>query len=315
MKKSKKTVNFKSDYKLDKKIFLEFWASLVFNKFAFILLVIINILVFLGLIILGKMLILNILFLIQFLGLAIFFLLFRILDGLEYQKLIKINSDLKFSVNIKNEKITIKNNDIKYNITLKEIKNIKLTNNLIVINLFSKMKVILPKLNIKGGTIQELITYLEDYAPNINVKKIKKNDNPVFRYFLGSLVFGVILIVFNYGNKDFLNDIRKELKSNGYNINDNFKNLNMYSISNDKNKYVGDIYKFNSNKEAIDYYEKNLERLEEDADSLECSRNNNYYKCYIKNNQDIIFIRKDKYVFIGYVKDNLKEVLEKINWQ
>jgi len=306
MKKSKKTISFKCEYELDKKTFLEFWGSEVFNKETFIL---INILSF-G--ILGILIVLKEFFLLAFLAslisvsILLFYLLFRTKYLIKYKKL----NSLKYSITIKNEKITIKNGDVKYNLPLKEIENIKITPNLFVISITSRMRVILKKYNIKGGTIEELITYIFNHASNLNKRKLSKTNYLWFKSISGSMLIFLLALILNFDTNNFKNNLNK----NNYKITNNIKYLKTFTIKDSNDTYIGDVYEFKNKSDALDYYLKTLEIFESDAESLECSQVNNYYKCYIRNFYDIAIIRNEKYIFVSIAKENLEETLKNIDY-
>lgn len=191
------------------------------------------------------------------------------------------------------------------------------TDNLLVLRLKYNLGIILGKNNLKGGTIDELVEYLKRVCA-LKDKNCKK-FNPKLKY-LGRC-FGVLLFVLfislvyvDIRRTVFIDRLIDAFENNGY-IVDLYSpedaELVVYGIYKEEKKQEFYLYYFKDEKIAKASFDDWLEDDKKELGIDSCSKDKEYYTCYIKNDTlESLLIRKNNIIFYGIVENIEKQELD-----
>ena len=263
---------------------------------------------------------------------GVIFLIFAFLikvtgrNKLQYKryKSLNNNEDLETHIKIGKEKIisTSKKGDTA-SYEFSQIIGIIETKNLLILKLEYNMGIIINKNNLEGGTKEELIDYLFPVCNNLKKKKVTNSKRwlivrrVIFVLFAMAFLLSIALSIINSNQMD---NYIESLEQSGYEIEIqesvyNGKNTKQATISKDYEHTWCYLYEFGTDNDA----KRNMEYwTNQETDNnikpeyiVESSRN--YQKYVIDNeNQYVILIRRDNYVFYGIGHTQYKEELDEI---
>ncbi len=293
-------MEFKSNCKLDKANYKEFFEASVLNLKKIIIVSLFFIVASIYNIIIG-----NFYYAIYFCVMELIVLFFFFIrlksSSYNYNRMLMGNNGLEYvrDITINSKGITIKKKEIKDETTysFENIIGITESKNLILLNLKYNVAVIIDKNNLKGGTKEELFKYLFEVYPNIKKKKIKNaKTNKIVSLicFIITIITLIVSIVMLNNNSNYSNKLMKHLEDKGYRVNLMEKYTNNYEIS--KNNHTYYFYTFKNK----DIAERNFDRWKREVInplSSNCTSSINYKKCAIYDrNYRTILIRNDRYV-------------------
>lgn len=259
---------------------------------------------------------------------AIFAFLIKVTgrNKLQYKryKSLNNNEDVEANIKIGKEKIisTSKKGDIS-SYEFSQITGIIETKNLLVLKLEYNMGIIINKNNIEGGTKEELIDYLFSVCNNLKKKKVTNSKRwlVVRRVMLVLLAITVILSIVLSILKTYQMDNYVELlEQNGYEIElqesvYNGKDTEQATISKNYGHTWCYLYEFGNDNDAkrnMGYW-ANQETDNNIKPEYIAKSSRNYQKYLIDNEEQyVILIRRDNFVFYGIGHTQYKEELDEI---
>ena len=262
---------------------------------------------------------------------TIFILLLVILkitgrNKLQYKryKSLNNNEDLKNTIKITKEKIISTNpKGDTANYEFNQVLGIIETRNLLILKLAYNMGIILDKRNLTGGTKEELIEYLFFVCNNIKKKKVTKSKMKLIIRKVIFILFAIIFILsilFLILEQNQINEYKDLLEQNGYHIEmkesiyNRHKTKQLTISKNDEHTWSY-IYEFGTDNDAkrnIEYW-VNLETDNNIKDEYRIEYHRNYEKYVIDDDQQyVILIRKDNYIFYGIGHTQYKDELDGI---
>ena len=259
---------------------------------------------------------------------AIFAFLIKVTgrNKLQYKryKSLNNNEDVEANIKIGKEKIisTSKKGDIS-SYEFSQITGIIETKNLLVLKLEYNMGIIINKNNLEGGTKEELIDYLFSVCNNLKKKKVTNSKRwlVVRRVMLVLLAITVILSIVLSILKTYQMDNYVELlEQNGYEIElqgsvYNGKDTEQATISKNYGHTWCYLYEFGNDNDAkrnMEYW-ANQETDNNIKPEYIAKSSRNYQKYLIDNEEQyVILIRRDNFVFYGIGHTQYKEELDEI---
>ena len=259
---------------------------------------------------------------------AIFAFLIKVTgrNKLQYKryKSLNNNEDVEANIKIGKEKIisTSKKGDIS-SYEFSQITGIIETKNLLVLKLEYNMGIIINKNNIEGGTKEELIDYLFSVCNNLKKKKVTNSKRwlVVRRVMLVLLAITVILSIVLSILKTYQMDNYVELlEQNGYEIElqesvYNGKDTEQATISKNYGHTWCYLYEFGNDNDAkrnMEYW-ANQETDNNIKPEYIVKSSRNYQKYVIDNEEQyVVLIRRDNFVFYGIGHTQYKEELDEI---
>lgn len=259
---------------------------------------------------------------------AIFAFLIKVTgrNKLQYKryKSLNNNEDVEANIKIGKEKIisTSKKGDIS-SYEFSQITGIIETKNLLVLKLEYNMGIIINKNNIEGGTKEELIDYLFSVCNNLKKKKVTNSKRwlVVRKVMFVLLAIIVILSIALSILKTYQMDNYVELlEQNGYEIElqesvYNGKNTKQATISKNYGHTWCYLYEFGNDNDAkrnMEYW-ANQETDNNIKPEYIAKSSRNYQKYLIDNEEQyVILIRRDNFVFYGIGHTQYKEELDEI---
>ena len=259
---------------------------------------------------------------------AIFAFLIKVTgrNKLQYKryKSLNNNEDVEANIKIGKEKIisTSKKGDIS-SYEFSQITGIIETKNLLVLKLEYNMGIIINKNNLEGGTKEELIDYLFSVCNNLKKKKVTNSKRwlVVRKVMFVLLAIIVILSIALSILKTYQMDNYVELlEQNGYEIElqesvYNGKNTKQATISKNYGHTWCYLYEFGNDNDAkrnMEYW-ANQETDNNIKPEYIAKSSRNYQKYLIDNEEQyVILIRRDNFVFYGIGHTQYKEELDEI---
>ncbi len=259
---------------------------------------------------------------------AIFAFLIKVTgrNKLQYKryKSLNNNEDVEANIKIGKEKIisTSKKGDTS-SYEFSQIIGIIETKNLLVLKLEYNMGIIINKNNLEGGTKEDLINYLYFVCNNLKKKKVTNTKGWLIlrRIMFGLLVITVILsVVLSILKQNQMDNYVEVLEQNGYEIElqesvYNGKDTKQATISKNYGHTWCYLYEFGNDNDA----KRNMEYwANQETDNnikpeyiIKSSRN---YQKYVIDNEEqyVILIRRDNFVFYGIGHTQHKEELDEI---
>ena len=259
---------------------------------------------------------------------AIFAFLIKVTgrNKLQYKryKSLNNNEDVEANIKIGKEKIisTSKKGDIS-SYEFSQITGIIETKNLLVLKLEYNMGIIINKNNIEGGTKEELIDYLFSVCNNLKKKKVTNSKRwlVVRRVMLVLLAITVILSIVLSILKTYQMDNYVELlEQNGYEIElqesvYNGKNTKQATISKNYGHTWCYLYEFGNDNDAkrnMEYWAN--QETDNNIKPKYIVRSSRNYQKYVIDNEEqyVVLIRRDNFVFYGIGHTQYKEELDEI---
>ncbi len=263
---------------------------------------------------------------------GVIFLIFAFLikvtgrNKLQYKryKSLNNNEDLETNIKIGKEKIistSEKGDTASYEFS--QIIGIIETKNLLILKLEYNMGIIINKNNLEGGTKEELIDYLFSVCNNLKKKKVTNSKRwlivrrVIFVLFAMAFLLSIALSIINSNQMD---NYIESLEQSGYEIEIqesvyNGKNTKQATISKDYEHTWCYLYEFGTDNDAkrnMEYW-ANQETDNNIKPEYIVKSSRNYQKYVIDDeNQYVILIRKDNYVFYGIGHTQYKEELDEI---
>lgn len=238
-----------------------------------------------------------------------------------YKKILTANNDVvpKHTITIDSsgiKGISINGNKSEY--SFEQIVEIIETKNLIILKLKNNLGILINKSTLKGGTKEELYSYLFNKCHNIKKKKISKSKNGLIINNILLILFTIIFItsyILHIKNDMYLTKIKEVLIANDYKIIE-LKNgdIDIIQIGDASDNYTTNIYQFNTEDNAQDnlkyWYKESANHYNYNSD---CQSNNKETKCLI-DDQDIytIITQNKNFVFYGNVPPEYKEELNEL---
>ena len=259
---------------------------------------------------------------------AIFAFLIKVTgrNKLQYKryKSLNNNEDVEANIKIGKEKIisTSKKGDTS-SYEFSQIIGIIETKNLLVLKLEYNMGIIINKNNLEGGTKEELIDYLFSVCNNLKKKKVTNSKRwlVVRKVMFVLLAIIVILSIALSILKTYQMDNYVELlEQNGYEIElqesvYNGKNTKQATISKNYGHTWCYLYEFGNDNDAkrnMEYW-ANQETDNNIKPEYIAKSSRNYQKYLIDNEEQyVILIRRDNFVFYGIGHTQYKEELDEI---
>ena len=258
---------------------------------------------------------------------GVIFLIFAFLikvtgrNKLQYKryKSLNNNEDLETNIKIGKEKIistSEKGDTASYEFS--QIIGIIETKNLLILKLEYNMGIIINKNNLEGGTKEELIDYLFSMCNNLKKKKVTNSKRwlivrrVIFVLFAMAFLLSIALSIINSNQMD---NYIESLEQSGYEIEIqesvyNGKNTKQATISKDYEHTWCYLYEFGTDNDAkrnMEYW-ANQETDNNIKPEYIVKSSRNYQKYVIDDeNQYVILIRKDNYVFMGLDIHNIKK--------
>ena len=259
---------------------------------------------------------------------AIFAFLIKVTgrNKLQYKryKSLNNNEDVEANIKIGKEKIisTSKKGDIS-SYEFSQITGIIETKNLLVLKLEYNMGIIINKNNLEGGTKEDLIYYLYFVCINLKKKKVTNTKGWLIlrRIMFGLLVITVILsVVLSILKQNQMDNYVEVLEQNGYEIElqesvYNGKDTKQATISKNYGHTWCYLYEFGNDNDAkrnMEYW-ANQETDNNIKPEYIVKSSRNYQKYVIDNEEQyVILIRRDNFVFYGIGHTQHKEELDEI---
>lgn len=317
-------IEFNSKYTLDYKTYKEFSAGYIAtNKSSIIMLFVVLVLLILCIIYKNYETVITFGVL-----LGIFALLKKVTgrNKLQYKRYKSLNNNEDEEGNIKIDKEKIVYTSKKGNIAsydFSQIIGIIETKNLIVLKLKYNMGIILNKHNLDGETKEELIKYLFSVCNNLKKKKVINSKKwlvvrrVMFVLFTIAVLVSIVLCILKqYQMDNYIvsleqNGYTTEIKESVY----NGKNTKRVTISKNYEYTRCYLYEFGNDNDAkrnMEYWANNETDNNIKPEYLVKSSRN--YQKYVINNEEqyVILIRKDNYVFYGIGDTQYKKELDEI---
>ena len=259
---------------------------------------------------------------------AIFAFLIKVTgrNKLQYKryKSLNNNEDVEANIKIGKEKIisTSKKGDTS-SYEFSQIIGIIETKNLLVLKLEYNMGIIINKNNLEGGTKEDLINYLYFVCNNLKKKKVTNTKGWLIlrRIMFGLLVITVILsVVLSILKQNQMDNYVEVLEQNGYEIElqesvYNGKDTKQATISKNYGHTWCYLYEFGNDNDAkrnMEYW-ANQETDNNIKSEYIVKSSRNYQKYVIDNEEQyVILIRRDNFVFYGIGHTQHKEELDEI---
>lgn len=259
---------------------------------------------------------------------AIFAFLIKVTgrNKLQYKryKSLNNNEDVEANIKIGKEKIisTSKKGDTS-SYEFSQIIGIIETKNLLVLKLEYNMGIIINKNNLEGGTKEDLINYLYFVCNNLKKKKVTNTKGWLIlrRIMFGLLVITVILsVVLSILKQNQMDNYVEVLEQNGYEIElqesvYNGKDTKQATISKNYGHTWCYLYEFGNDNDAkrnMEYW-ANQETDNNIKPEYIVKSSRNYQKYVIDNEEQyVILIRRDNFVFYGIGHTQHKEELDEI---
>ena len=259
---------------------------------------------------------------------AIFAFLIKVTgrNKLQYKryKSLNNNEDVEANIKIGKEKIisTSKKGDTS-SYEFSQIIGIIETKNLLVLKLEYNMGIIINKNNLEGGTKEDLINYLYFVCNNLKKKKVTNTKGWLIlrRIMFGLLVITVILsVVLSILKQNQMDNYVEVLEQNGYEIElqesvYNGKDTKQATISKNYGHTWCYLYEFGNDNDAkrnMEYW-ANQETDNNIKPEYIVKSSRNYQKYLIDNEEQyVILIRRDNFVFYGIGHTQYKEELDEI---
>lgn len=259
---------------------------------------------------------------------AIFAFLIKVTgrNKLQYKryKSLNNNEDVEANIKIGKEKIisTSKKGDTS-SYEFSQIIGIIETKNLLVLKLEYNMGIIINKNNLEGGTKEDLINYLYFVCNNLKKKKVTNTKGWLIlrRIMFGLLVITVILsVVLSILKQNQMDNYVEVLEQNGYEIElqesvYNGKDTKQATISKNYGHTWCYLYEFGNDNDAkrnMEYW-ANQETDNNIKPEYIVKSSRNYQKYVIDNEEQyVILIRRDNFVFYGIGHSQYKEELDEI---
>ena len=259
---------------------------------------------------------------------AIFAFLIKVTgrNKLQYKryKSLNNNEDVEANIKIGKEKIisTSKKGDIS-SYEFSQITGIIETKNLLVLKLEYNMGIIINKNNIEGGTKEELIDYLFSVCNNLKKKKVTNSKRwlVVRKVMFVLLAIIVILsIVLSILKQYQMDNYVEVLEQNGYEIElqesvYNGKDTEQATISKNYGHTWCYLYEFGNDNDAkrnMEYWAN--QETDNNIKPEYITKSSRNYQKYVIDNEDqyVILIRRDNFVFYGIGHTQYKEELDEI---
>ena len=259
---------------------------------------------------------------------AIFAFLIKVTgrNKLQYKryKSLNNNEDVEANIKIGKEKIisTSRKGDTS-SYEFSQITGIIETKNLLVLKLEYNMGIIINKNNIEGGTKEELIDYLFSVCNNLKKKKVTNSKRwlVVRKVMFVLLAIIVILSIALSILKTYQMDNYVELlEQNGYEIElqesvYNGKNTKQATISKNYGHTWCYLYEFGNDNDAkrnMEYWAN--QETDNNIKPKYIVRSSRNYQKYVIDNEEqyVILIRRDNFVFYGIGHTQYKEELDEI---
>ena len=259
---------------------------------------------------------------------AIFAFLIKVTgrNKLQYKryKSLNNNEDVEANIKIGKEKIisTSKKGDTS-SYEFSQITGIIETKNLLVLKLEYNMGIIINKNNLEGGTKEELIDYLFSVCNNLKKKKVTNSKRwlVVRKVMFVLLAIIVILSIALSILKTYqLDNYVELLEQNGYEIElqesvYNGKNTKQATISKNYGHTWCYLYEFGNDNDAkrnMEYWAN--QETDNNIKPKYIVRSSRNYQKYVIDNEEqyVVLIRRDNFVFYGIGHTQYKEELDEI---
>ena len=259
---------------------------------------------------------------------AIFAFLIKVTgrNKLQYKryKSLNNNEDVEANIKIGKEKIisTSKKGDIS-SYEFSQITGIIETKNLLVLKLEYNMGIIINKNNLEGGTKEDLINYLYFVCNNLKKKKVTNTKGWLIlrRIMFGILVITVILsVVLSILKQNQMDNYVEVLEQNGYEIElqesvYNGKDTKQATISKNYGHTWCYLYEFGNDNDAkrnMEYWAN--QETDNNIKPKYIVRSSRNYQKYVIDNEEqyVVLIRRDNFVFYGIGHTQYKEELDEI---
>ena len=249
----------------------------------------------------------------------VFLILFKIIgiNKIQYKRTKNLNNgeDLKQTVKISDGNIVLtsqKGDTSSYK--LSQIIGIIETKNLFILKMKYNVGIIIDKNNLTGGSKEEFINYLYEECGSLKAKKVIQSKKWLIirNVFIGvCLLIFLLAIIFSFVNSNKMEKYEKSFEDKGYkasiseSVNDGYTSKTM-TVMSDKGSNILYVYDFKNERLAKHNLEYWLEREADDnKDEYIKADKSNYKKYVIDDDEYVILIRKDNFVFYG--KGSLKD--------
>lgn len=252
----------------------------------------------------------------------LFFIIFKIIgiNKIQYKRLRNLNDDedLRQTAKISDGNIilTSQKGDIS-SYKLSQILGIIETNNLFILKLKYDVGIIIDKNNLTGGSNEEFIEYLQKNCKSLKSKKVIKSKK---RLIINKIFAGIVLlvfllaIIFSFMNVNRMDKYAQAFEDRGYNVYINESDdytLKSMTVTSDSSNVLF-VYDFKTDRLAkynLEYW-ANLEANDDIKDEYIKADSGNYKKYVIDDEDYVILIKKDNFVFYGKSSSLYKEDLD-----
>ncbi len=250
----------------------------------------------------------------------VFLILFKIIgiNKIQYKRTKNLNNgeDLKQTVKISDGNIVLtsqKGDTSSYK--LSQIIGIIETKNLFILKMKYNVGIIIDKNNLTGGSKEEFINYLYEECSSLKAKKVIQSKKWLIirNVFIGvCLLIFLLAIIFSFVNSNKMEKYEKSFEDKGYkasiseSVNDGYTSKTM-TVMSDKGSNILYVYDFKTKNLAsrnLEYWANNEAHDDIKKEYIKADKSN-YKKYVIDDDEYVILIRKDNFVFYG--KGSLKD--------